>query len=239
MARIRALFLDLDSTLLDGRTFHRSIERTCKKLSLIRPELDAKQLREADSEVFRSYWPESMDDWTLGRLNGAELSLEVWRRALLACGCEDKSLAQVAADTQIQLARDTYRPFADVEELISIVRQSGVPVALVTNGASDTQREKIDTMGITNWFSAFAISGETGVAKPDEAAFTSALEALGVSGKSVWHVGDSLAADVAGANAAGLTSVWLNRYGSVREEHDPEPDVEIPSLSDLKPHLLK
>ena len=30
MARIRALFLDLDSTLLDGRTFHRSIERTCK-----------------------------------------------------------------------------------------------------------------------------------------------------------------------------------------------------------------
>ena len=93
-------------------------------------------------------------------------------------------------------------------------------------------------MGITAWFSAFAISGETSVAKPDVAAFTSALEALGVSGKNVWHVGDNLAADVAGANAAGLTSVWLNRYGSVWNEHDPKPRVEISSLSGLTPHLL-
>lgn len=239
MSPIHALFLDLDSTLLDGRTFHQSIVGTCRKLSLIQPRLDADRLHEANSEVFSSYGPESIDDWTLGRLSGAEVSLEAWRRTLLACGCDDKSLAQVAAETHIQLARDTYQPFADVEEFIDVLRQAGVPVALVTNGASDTQREKIGAMGIANWFSAFAISGETGVAKPDKAAFTPALEALGVSGKRVWHVGDSLAADVAGANAAGLTSVWLNRYGSIRDEQDPEPDIEISSLSHLTPHLLR
>ena len=51
--------------------------------------------------------------------------------------------------------------------------------------------------------------------------------------------GDNLAADVAGANAAGLTSVWLNRYGAVRDKGDPEPAVEISSLSELTLHLLR
>ena len=137
MTRIRALFLDLDSTLLDGRTFPRSIDRTCEKLSTIQPELDANRLREVNSEVFRSCWAQSEEDWTIGRVSGAEFGLEIWRRTLLACGCEDKSLAHVAAETHIQFARDTYQPFDDVEELIGAVQQAGIPVALVTNGASD------------------------------------------------------------------------------------------------------
>ena len=237
MKPIRALLLDLDGTLLDGSLFPQSIAQTCLKLSSIRPELDSKRLHEANFEVFRSYGQERVDDWTLGRLSGAELSHEVWRRTLLVFGYEDNSLVHVAVKTHREMARDSYQPFDDVKGLVDAVKQARVPVALVTNGASDTQREKIDAMGIASWFSAFAISGETGVAKPDRGAFTPALAALGVSGKNVWHVGDSLAADIAGANAAGLTSVWLNRTVSVRNEHDPKPDVEISSFSELAPYL--
>ena len=239
MKPIRALLLDLDGTLLDGRLHSQSIVGTCEKLSLIRPGLNSKQLHAANSEVFSRYGAERVDAWELGRLSGAELSHEIWRRALLVCGFEDNSLVQVAVQTHLELARDTYQPFDDVKDLIDAVSKARVPVALVTNGASDTQREKIDAMGLTRWFSAFAVSGETGVAKPDKGAFTSTLEALGVSGKKVWHVGDNLATDVAGANAAGLTSVWLNRYGSTQTEHDPQPDVEISSFSELTPHLSR
>jgi hypothetical protein len=46
------------------------------------------------------------------------------------------------------------------------------------------------------------------------------------------HVDDSLTIDVAGAKAAGLNAVWLNRGGRVRKEGEPEPDLEIRSLSD-------
>lgn len=239
MKPIRALFLDLDGTLLDGRLFHQSIVRTCEKLSSMRPELDSQRLHAANSEVFNCYAQEQVGAWELGRLSGAELSHEVWRRTLLECGCEDPSLVQVALQTHLEMARDTYRPFDDVENLVDAVSQARIPVALVTNGASDTQREKIDAIGIADWFCTFAISGEIGVAKPDEGAFVSALEALGVSGKKVWHVGDNLITDVAGANEAGLTSVWLNRFGAIRKEQDPQPDVEISSFSELTPHLLR
>ncbi|MCM3923530.1 HAD family hydrolase [Frankia sp. AiPs1] len=39
----------------------------------------------------------------------------------------------------------------------------------------------------------------------------SALGRLGLAAGEVWHVGDSLACDVAGANALGIPVVWMNR----------------------------
>ena len=123
---------------------------------------------------------------------------------LLVCGCEDPSLVQVALRIHLEMARDTYQPFDDVKDLVDAVNQARIPVALVTNGASDTQREKVDALGMACWLCTFSVSGETGVAKPDKGAFTFALEALGVSGKEVWHVGDNLATD----------SVWGDTKGT-------------------------
>jgi FMN phosphatase YigB (HAD superfamily) len=64
---------------------------------------------------------------------------------------------------------------------------------------------------------------------------------------AAWHVGDSLASDVAGARMAGLgAGVWLNRNDAgrpARQDADPatsadaRPDYEITSLSEL-PALL-
>ena len=239
MRRILALLLDLDDTLLDGSSFPQTVARTCEELALLRTGLEAKRLQEANYTVFGTYGPETHDAWTLGRLSGAELTLEAWRRTLQACGNHDDALAQFAAKTHLRFAWDSYQPFSDVAGLITVVRQTRIPIALVTNGASDTQRNKIESMGIADLFNAFSISGETGIAKPDKRAFTVVLTALGVSGKSVWHVGDSLEADVAGANAAGLTSVWLNRDGTACNRSDARPDLEIASFSELMPHLLR
>lgn len=239
MKRVRAILLDLDDTLLNGSYFPQSIARTCEKVALQRPGLDAERLLEANHAMFSAYGPERLAAWTLGRLSGEELTVEAWRRTLRACGFSDDALVQFAAETHLSFAWDSYRPFSDVEEFLGVVGQSRIPIALVTNGASDTQRNKIEAMGIAKSFNAFSVSGETGVAKPDRRAFAIALKELGVTGNHVWHVGDSLATDVAGANAAGLTSVWLNRDGSVRSKDDAQPDLEISSLSELTRYLLR
>ena len=77
------------------------------------------------------------------------------------------------------------------------------------------------------------ISAEVGVAKPDARIFEFALRALGVEPENVWHVGDDLNADVAGAKGASLTAVWLNRRGNLRTGDGPKPDYEIRSLRQL------
>jgi len=78
-------------------------------------------------------------------------------------------------------------------------------------------------------------SAVVGVAKPDPAIFSFALDALGVPpSEAVLHVGDSLRYDVAGALAAGLQPVHLDPYNFC-----PEPDghQHIRRLADL-PSLL-
>jgi putative hydrolase of the HAD superfamily len=74
-------------------------------------------------------------------------------------------------------------------------------------------------------------SAAVGVAKPDPAIFTMALDALGVPpSRAVLYVGDSLRYDVAGALAAGLQPVHLDPYGLC-----PAPDghPHISRLTDL------
>ena len=72
-------------------------------------------------------------------------------------------------------------------------------------------------------------SSVVGVAKPDPGIFAIALERCGVAPEHAIHVGDTPAADVDGARAAGVTPVLVDPY----DDH-PELDVtKVRSLADV------
>lgn len=119
------------------------------------------------------------------------MTLEAWRRTLADCGSPHDSLAARAAGYHRRLIRDSFRLFDDAGAFIEGARAARLPLVLVTNGASDTQREKLEVLGITGWFDAIVISGEVGTAKPDPSVFLLALERLGLEAESTWHVGDA------------------------------------------------
>jgi putative hydrolase of the HAD superfamily len=98
---------------------------------------------------------------------------------------------------------------------------------------------RLETVGLASWFDAVVISGEIGVAKPDAAIFEAALARVNVTTNDVWHVGDSLSTDIAGAIAAGIKSVWLNRAGRKRGPSDPAPTDDVPTLRGLDEMLLE
>lgn len=109
-------------------------------------------------------------------------------------------------------------------------------LGLVTNGGRYTQGEKLDALGIEEVFDALVFATPEKGVKPDSYPFDQALSALDATPETTMHVGDSLRADVAGANAMGVTSVWIPP-----ETDDSvvsiEPDHTLDSLSDL-PALL-
>lgn len=236
MNPIKALSFDFDGTLLDGSGQREAIVATCREIASKDRDLDADQLLQANGEMWARYWPTVSESWTLGSLDGETLSQEAWRRTLSACGCEDPAVARAAREAHMRHLGKSLRLYPDALALLPSLRRR-YSLALITNGASDTQRASLRMLGIEHAFDAVVVSGEIGVAKPDPAIFQVALRDLGVEPEQVWHIGDDPLTDVAGAHAAGITAVWLNRGGSLWRDGNLEPHFEVSSLSAL-PELL-
>jgi len=110
-------------------------------------------------------------------------------------------------------------------------------LALITNGAAREQRLKIEQHGLAQRFGVILVSREVGIRKPDPAIFHQALAALGAPPERAVHIGDSLEHDVAGAQAAGVRSIWLNRGAASPDLPHPPPDAVLQDLTAL-PQLL-
>ena len=161
---------------------------------------------------------------------------EAWRLGLLDEGIEDIALAEELAERFPLERRARHEVFPDAEPALAELRESHT-LALVTNGASCLQREKLAASGLGDYFEIVVVSGEFGVGKPDPSIFRHALSRLRSAGGGVM-VGDNLTRDIDGAIAAGLEGVWINRLGQVPAE--PRPGVsEISTLSDLRAALSR
>ncbi|WP_353248142.1 HAD family hydrolase [Salinisphaera sp. T31B1] len=105
---------------------------------------------------------------------------------------------------------------------------SDLHLALLSNGNTHPKH-----LGIADRFDVIAFAGAMYRAKPSPDLFDYAFDHLGCRAEHTIHVGDSLAADVAGAHAVGATSVWLNRDGRPNDTAIV-PDHTIASLAELK-----
>ena len=156
---------------------------------------------------------------------------ETWYRALADHGISDLSLAEQLSDIFSSERRARHVVFPDVKPNLKNLREIH-QLALVTNGAPDLQREKIQRTNLGQYFNAILISGEVGVGKPDSRIFMRALEALAASPTETVMVGDSLTRDILGAQRAGLKGIWLNRCGK-DAANQVTPDTQITSLGQL------
>lgn len=85
-------------------------------------------------------------------------------------------------------------------------------LALITNGSSRSQWEKIHRVGLEDYFHVILVSGDPLVSceKPNKGIFFMACEALCIKPCEAIMVGDRLETDILGAQVAGLAaSVWI------------------------------
>jgi HAD superfamily hydrolase (TIGR01509 family) len=147
----------------------------------------------------------------------------------------DPSHAPGLAEATVEVIDETavsFRPGA--RNALEYAREH-YAVGLITNGGEDTQTEKLARLGIYDTFDTLVFATPERGVKPHTNPFERALSALDGSPERTVHVGNSLRADVAGANAMGIQSVWIPQGES--PENGIEPDHTLDSLADL-PALL-
>lgn len=147
----------------------------------------------------------------------------------------DPDLAPSLAERYLEVQDPTavrFRPGA--EAALEHARERG-RVGLITNGGRKTQIQKLRALGIEDAFDVRVYTDpNAGVyPKPDAAPFERALGELGTAPERAIHVGDSLRADVAGANAMGLDSAWID-VGRDEAGGEHEPTYELERLERLE-----
>ena len=128
------------------------------------------------------------------------------------------------------------RLFDDAIDTLDELRGRGLRFGCVTNRpySGPTFVEEVSGLGLDDYFEVMSVSCELGYMKPHPKIYEHAMEAMDIAPEETVMVGDSLKADVAGAQALGMTGIW-NRHHEIDEKNvdHVEPDFVIDELSEL------
>lgn len=100
--------------------------------------------------------------------------------------------------------------YADVVPTLEDLRRRGAKLAVVSNWDSYLPK-LLAALGLDRFFPVVVVSALEGTSKPDPEIFLRACRRLEVRPAEAIHVGDSVAEDLAGARAAGLSALLLDR----------------------------
>jgi putative hydrolase of the HAD superfamily len=103
---------------------------------------------------------------------------------------------------------------------LEALRAAGLKLAVVSN-SEGTLAALLDRMDFTRHFDTIVDSWVLGVTKPAPAIFHTALERVGARPAEAVMVGDSLKADVAGAQAVGIAAALIDPCDLYREARVP------------------
>jgi HAD superfamily hydrolase (TIGR01509 family) len=112
-----------------------------------------------------------------------------------------------------------------VDAALGRLRRAGIRLAVVSN-SEGTVGAILDEVGLGRHLETVVDSWVVGVAKPDPRIFEIALTRIGVAAAHAIMVGDSPAADIAGAKAAGVGAVLLDPL-------DVHPTSDVPRFADV------
>ena|SRR5688572_3039075 len=229
----KAILLDMDDTILAAGSAEESWRITCNEFAHRVEKHKPEALFAAIEEYSNWYWSDP-ERHRLGRLD-----LNTARRKIVAevfhrLGIDVPLLADELVVSYSAKREADIKPFPDAIETLRLLQSQGVPLALLTNGDSATQRGKIEKYGLACFFNHICIEGELGFGKPNERAYSYALDLLGVAARETWMVGDNLEWEVAVPQRLGIFAIWLDFAGrGLPVGSTVRPDRIIGSLSEL------
>ena len=107
-------------------------------------------------------------------------------------------------------SEDRWEPMDGVYGVLDELRESGLRLGLISNAGDEKNVQRlIDRARLRSYFDPILISAAEGIRKPNPQLFKILLEAWAIPAHQVVMIGDSLAADILGAQHTGLHHIWL------------------------------
>ncbi|MEX0313488.1 MAG: YjjG family noncanonical pyrimidine nucleotidase [Allomuricauda sp.] len=218
------IFFDLDHTLWD---FEKNSALTFKQI------FSKNRVNVKLEDFLNTYIPINLEYWKLYRedkISKAELRYQRLKTTFdsIDVPISDKMIDLLAHEYVENLPSfSNLLPYtADVLEYL----QPKYKLHIITNGFQEVQERKLKGSNIYHYFGQIINSETAGVKKPHPYIFELALEKAQISPNKALMIGDSLEADIIGAQSVGLRALHFNAH------NEPQHDLckMIDSLIEIK-----
>jgi len=203
---IKAVFLDIDNTLLDFDAFVKAAMRD----GFCRFGLGA-----YEESMFSTFLRINTEIWReieQGRLRFDEMLKIRWNRIFAALGIAFDGVR--FEDYFREYLFDCAIPVAGAAELLAYLKEKYILCA-ASNGPYEQQLNRLRRGGMLDCFSEVFVSEQIGASKPSPQFFTHCLNELsGITPDEIIMIGDSLSSDMAGAAGMGMKTCYFDRNRS-------------------------
>lgn len=204
MKNIEHVFFDLDHTLWDfEKNSSLAFQKIFKEVGL-----------ELDFQLFlEKYIPINLEYWRLYReekVSKEELRYQRLRKAFdaIEVNVQDEMIHRLSV-LYIDNLPNFNHLFDGTKELLDYLSEKYV-LHIITNGFEEVQSKKMKASGILNYFDQVITSESVGVKKPNPRVFEFAMEKTKAKISNSIMIGDSFEADILGADAVGLDTIFCN-----------------------------
>lgn len=217
----RAVLFDLDDTLLDRNA---GFERFCRELYHSSPAISQKHTEEEAVALMLAF-----------DARGQRPRQDMFRDFMVQWPGVFRDVDQ-AMQVFLTLYPRMLVLDPQTRELLEDLQDSGIPCAIVTNGGTIMQMNKVREAGLDGLVKTIVISEAFGVAKPDRRIFEHALAQIGALAPTTIFVGDNPENDILGALGLGMCTAWLH-HGRQWPHADRHPDYIIDRVSHVR-HIV-
>lgn len=228
---IKHIFFDLDHTIWD---FDRNAEETLTEL-YHQYQLESLGLR-SSREFIDTYTENNQILWAeyhLGKITKETLRSERFSKTFIQLGIHPAHVPSQFEDDYVRITPTRTNLFEGSEKVLTYL-QKKYTLHIISNGFKESTLTKMDKSGLNPYFSNVIISEDVGVNKPDKAIFEYALQKASALKEESIMIGDSLEADIRGAQDYGMKAIYFNPLNKEKPE-----DVlwQITHLEELLNHF--
>jgi putative hydrolase of the HAD superfamily len=221
------LFFDLDHTIWD---FDKNAEETLNELYHTYKLRDL-GLHSADRfiEVYTHNNHQLWAEYHVGKITKQKLRETRFSKTFIDLGLSPNLIPQRFEDDYVNICPTKTNLFPKAHETLSYLKER-YSLHLISNGFKESTELKVSNNGLNVYFENVVISEVVGFNKPDKAIFNHALTLANAGISESIMIGDSLEADIRGAQDYGMRAIYFNPE---RKEKPEDVNQEITCLSEL------
>ena len=180
-------------------------------------------------ETFRAVNNELWDLYDAGLIDSQVIRRERFVRIFAAFSINDALLSEQISNTYLSICPTKGNLMPHAREVLDYLKEKYV-LTVITNGFEEIQSTKMSSSRITPYFNHVITSQRAGARKPARTIFDYALQLNAATCHQAIMIGDNVVADIGGAKAASIDSVFFNPENRV---HEHGATHEIASLNEL------